>query len=163
MGAEMKKFLFLTFFLLSLNTFAAYVYWNQDSETNTLWNFNLDVYRSNSYKDYGVYSLEDGIGSRTSLKDGDNIFTVTENLGFWVRSNNNRIYTSYSNANQKFTVSDGYVVDVLSGNYSTAARITISPVVSPNGQPLPGVLAAMFVGAGVLGGSRLFRRNQRLA
>lgn len=161
----MKKFLFLCLFLLSLNTFASYVYWDQNSETNTLWNFNLEVFNSSSYKDYGIYTLSDGISSRSSLNNGDNILTVTENLGFWAMSNNNKLYDSYSSSRtQRFSVGDGYTVDVFSG-YSpyAVATITITPVSSPSGQPLPGVLAAVFLGGGVLGGSSVLKKSRARA
>lgn len=162
-GIIMKKILFLSVFLLSLNTFAAYVYWDQKSETNTYWNFDLDIFKVNSYKDYGIYTLSEGLSSRSSLKEGDNALTVTENLGFWVMSNSNKIYDSYSNPGQRFKVGDNYTVNVFSNSSPFAvASITISPI-SPSGQPLPGILATILLGSGILGGSAIMKRNKKKA
>lgn len=160
----MKKILFLSVLFLSLNTFAAYVYWDQNSETNTFWNFDLDIFKANSYKDYGIYTLSEGLSSRSSLKEGDNALTVTENLGFWVMSNNNRIYESYSDLGQRFKVGGSYTVNVFSiFSPFAVASITISPISSPSGQPLPGILSTILLGSGILGGSAIMKRNKKKA
>ena len=165
----MKVFLSILFTIsFSLCSFASYqygssVFWDQQSETNTNWNFKLTASPITKYDAFGVYRLSEGFNKQNAivLNEGDNFLHVTENLGFWA-SSNRYTYTSESTRSNPFSSIGEYTVKI-SDTWFMSSYITISAsaVDAPTGQPLPGILATMAIGVGVFGVSSIRKRKKQ--
>ena len=141
-------------------------------------NNNNYIDRGGNFSDYGWYNLETGISG--SFNNGAfATFTENDRIGFWVKDNAGDVYTStkpdksaadnvfWGKSNELsggYSVAGGnwgsngtqeyYVFKVNSENDSAAPN-------APSGQPLPGVLATLLAGGGVLAYLKRRKRVQR--
>ena len=110
----------------------------------------------NTYR-YQMFDIKEANGKKFDLGD----FIAGENIGFFVGKGDN--YTTHFGLFDK-NGNNHYGLEVWTPDWSVYDQFDIKlyggePIKTPSGQPLPGVLASLAIGAGALGTRRYFKKK----
>ncbi len=170
----MKKLMAVMVMMATIPTFAAYQFVSYGKylgghmifDGATTISMNINSFTSGvAPVDFGYYML--GTTDMVSLKDATASFNPGDEIGFWLRDAGGNI-TSTSSLSGATWMPQGSVLEngsytmFTGGNYPIYRyeyNYSIGEVTAPSGQPLPGVIAALAVGGGVLAVRKLRRKR----